>query len=217
MAADFQPLFRIVCDLETSGGDPIRNGIIAACFLVIDESDNVIDKFIRYVRPADHTRKLWSLEAQGVHGISFEQVSGFMPNDQFCYELLCFLAPYRGLFPREFICHANPKGWYDHQKHDWKIWPWFDYNFLEWSFRKAFFGNGSEMVWSMYKVIHPDYLISTVKMGKDAGYTKNSLNVWAERLGFKLNHHEMESDSYCCLETYKFLKAKHGQENYFGT
>lgn len=209
-----RPRFKVIGDVETSGGCPIRNGVISACLLVIDENCNVIDEFVRRVCPPDLTRKWWDLEAQGIHGMTFEQVQSFMPNDQFCYELLCFLGKYRGESAFDFICHANPSGWFDHKTKDWKIIRWFDYFFLEWCFRKAKFNNGQEMVWSMYKVLSSSYLISTVKMGKDAGYQKNNLKVWSERLNFPLKHHDPTSDTYCALEIYKHLRARN--ENDFG-
>lgn len=137
--------------------------------------------------------------------MTFEQVENFMPNDQFCNELLWFLKPYKSDTPLEFICHASPNGWWDGFKKEWKIHPWFDYFFLEWCFRKAYFSPGREMVWTMFKVIHPQHLVSTVKMGRDAGYKKNRLNEWAERLNLKLDHHNAESDTLACLEVYKHL------------
>jgi len=208
-----RPKFKIVCDVETSGSCPIRNGVISACILVIDEHCNVVDEFIRNVCPPDLTKKWWSLEAQGIHGISYETVQTYMPNDQFCYELLIFLSKYRGESAFDFICHANPSGWFS-KTEGWIIIKWFDYNFLEWCFRKAKFKDGTEMVWTMNKVISSSYLISTVKMGKEAGHKKNNLKVWSERIGFDLKHHDPTSDTYCCLEIYKHLRATN--EDSFG-
>lgn len=211
-----KPRFKIVCDVETSGSCPIRNGVISACFLIIDENNNVIDEFVRNVCPPDLSKKWWSNEAQGIHGITFEQVQSYMPNDQFCYELLIFLGKYKGESALDFICHASPSGWFDGVTKEWIIINWFDYNFILWCFLKAKFSNGREMVWSMYKVISPNRLISTVKMAREAGSKKNKLNIWAERLNFDLKHHDPTSDTYCCLAVYKYLRASNEQENDFG-
>jgi len=205
----FKPLskFKIVCDLETSGNCPINNGVIAACILIINEDDEVIDKFVRYVCPPNLTRRNWSIDAQGAHGITFEQVQTFMSNEQFCYELLMFLAKYKdeNNFPLPFICHASPGGWFENG--EWKIIKWFDYNFLMWAFKKAKFENGQEMVWSLFKVINSNNLISTVAMGRTAGYEKNKLKEWGPRLGINMkNHHDAEFDTWVCLEVYKYLK-----------
>jgi len=202
-----KPRFKVVIDVETSGGCPIRNGVISACVLIVDEHCNVIDEFVRNVCPPDLTAKWWDLEAQGIHGITFEQVQGFISNEQFCYELLCFLGKYKSDLPFDLICHANPSGWWDREKNDWKIIKWFDYFFLEWCFRKAKFLNGDEMVWTMFKVLSPTQLISTVQMGKEAGHRSNNLKVWSERLGFNLQHHDPTSDAYCCLAIYRHLKG----------
>ena len=210
---DLQHHFKIVCDLETSGSCPIRNGVISACILIVNEKDEVVGEFIRDVRPPDFNKKLWSLDAQKVHGITFEQAAKFMPNDHFCFELLNFLKPFFSGSSLSFICHASPRGF---RKGAFEMVNWFDHTFLEWCFRKAKFNNGSSMIWTMYKVIKHDNLISTIKMGRDAGYKGNRLDQWAERIGFNLKHHEATSDTYCCLEVYKYLKAKHEQENYIG-
>lgn len=208
--------FKIVCDLETSGSDPIKNGVISCTVLIINEDLQVIDEFIRRVCPPDLSPLTWSLEAESVHGQSIAEVSRYMSNDHFCYDLLCFLAKYKSAnnSPLPFICHASPNG--KRQLHHitkkatgaFDIWPWFDYHFLEWCFRKAKFQNGIEMVWTFWKVISSNELISTVKMGRDAGYKKNRLNDWAERIGFNLNHHDDRSDAYCALEVYKYLVNK---------
>jgi hypothetical protein len=197
--------FKIFCDVETSGSCPIKNGVISACILIVDHNCNVIDEFTRFVRPPDLNRSLWSIEAQGVHGITLDQVKTFMSNDQFCYELLCFLGKYKDIFPFDFVCHASPKGWFDFYTKKWKIIKWFDYFFLEWCFRKSSFANKSSMVYSFWKTVNTEKLISTVQMARDAGYKGNKLSEWADRLNLKLNHHNASSDTYACLEVYKFL------------
>ena len=238
--------------METSGNCPINNGVIAACILVIDENDNVVDEFVRYVCPPDLTRRNWSEEARiEAHKIEFETVKTFMPNDQFCYELLCFLAKYKSFFPLQFICHSSPTGFYKRDKITGKtlgsytMIPWFDYNFLEWCFRKATFKNGTSMVYSFFKILkynevcieieegkkdkndtvfellnRDSSLISTIHMARFLKYKGNRANEWATRLGFDLKHHDAKSDTYLCLEVYKYLKQIYYQElreRYYGT
>ena len=88
---------------------------------------------------------------------------------------------------------------------------------MEWAFRKAKFSNGSEMVWSLYKVLSPRQLESTVEMGRAAGFKKNKLSDWASRIGFNLNHHDDRSDTYCAYEVYKHLKARNGNQDFIQT
>jgi DNA polymerase III epsilon subunit-like protein len=210
--------YYFVCDLETSGSDPIRNGIISFTLLVCNRELNIIDKFSRKVCPPDLSPMNWSLEAEKVHGYSIGEVKNHMPNDQFCYELLLFLGKYKhpSNWPRPFICHASPNGMLRFHPvtrkpmGGYEIQPWFDYAFLSWAFRKAKFHDGIEMIWSLNKVINQNNLISTVQMGRNAGHKKNNLKAWAERLNFNLNHHDDESDALCALEIYKHLSKNNG-------
>lgn len=214
MGTDSSRRFSFFCDLETSGSCPIKNGVISASILVTDSKLNVIDVFSSKVRPPNLNPDTWSLEAEGIHGQSIGDVKNYISNDQFCYNLLCFLSKYKRPddFPQPFIFHASRRGW--KMPYGWKIWPYFDYHFLEWCFRKAKFENGQEMVWSFYKLFSPNKLFSTVEMGRAAGYKKNNLKSWAERIGFELKHHDDLSDVYCCLEVFKYLGGFEGENNF---
>jgi len=210
-----------IVDIETSGRCPIKNGIISFSLGVTDLNLNLIDVFQRRVRPPFLSFNTWSKEAEGVHGISFDKVLNFTPNDQFCYELLCFLSKYKhpDNFPQPFVCHASPNGkprFGKNGKPDggYEIHPWFDYYFLEWAMRKARFENGQEMVWSFYKIFNGKIRYSTVEMGRKAGYTSNKLNTWAERLNFDLKHHDDLSDMLCALEIFKLLHNKNNEQIY---
>lgn len=208
-------------DVETSGSCPIRNGIISMTCVVADSGLNIIETFQRKVRPPDLNEKTWSMEAQAVHGISYNEVLNFMPNEQFCYEFLCFMVKYKRKdnFPLQFICHANDRGMLKLHPYTkkalggWEIYPWFDYFFMEWAFRK------SDAIYSFWKVFNTTNIVSTVKMGRDNKYKKNGLKLWAERLGFKLDHHNDLSDTLCCLEVYKYLTVGflHEQKNRNGS
>lgn len=212
-------------DLETSGSDPDKNGVISCASLVTDNGLNIIDSFERLVRPPMLSKYTWSVEAEQVHRIPFEKVyyEG-ISNDQFCYELLCFLGKYKpaqGYLP--FVCHASKNGMRklsplvlddktgkpmkrkDLGSYD--IWPKFDFFFLERCMRKAKFQDDTEMVWAFWKLFHPDEsFLSTVMMGREAGYKTNRLPDWAERLNFVLDHHNAMSDTLCCLEVFKKLR-----------
>lgn len=207
------------CDLETTGGCPIKNGVCEFALVVTDSQLNVIDEFHRRVCPPDFSPYTWSLEAAKKHKFTINQVRDFMPNDQFCYELLCFLAKYKrpDNLPFPFVCHASPAGWIVGKKggkiYEIKIYPWFDWHFLDRAMRKAKFQNGQTMNFTLYKIFSTNNLVSTVQMGRDAGYKGNRLDQWAERLKLNLNHHAALSDTYACLETFKYLIAKENQNN----
>jgi len=202
-----------IVDLETSGNCPIKNGVISFCLIVCNKYLTPIDEFFSYVRPPDLSPLTWSIETEKYHKKSIAEVMTYKPNDQFCYELLCFLAKYKNPsnWPMPFICHASPNGMpklnkFGRPDGSFEIHPWFDYYFLEWCFRKARFQNSEEMVWAFWKVFNSSNLISTVQMGRETGHKTNKLSDWAARVEFKLNHHDPRSDAYCCLKVYDHLR-----------
>lgn len=198
--------YYFVVDLETSGSCPVKNGVIEFQLLVTDKRLNVINSFYRKVRPDCLSVNTWDMEAQEIHKFTLQECFSHMPNDQFCFELLTFLRPYLG-FKNAFVCHASPSKWNKFVDGQFvnTNWGWFDWHFLEWCMRKARFSDGQEMVWSFFKIFSHEHLISTVQMGRDAGYKGNKLPQWAERLNFKLEHHTALSDTLCCLEVFKYL------------
>ena len=193
--------FYFVVDLETSGSCPIRNGAIEFQMLVVNKDFEVINGFYKKVLPPQLNRHSWSMEAQKFHKFTYNECFYHTPNDQFCFELLCFLKPYLG-FKNAFVCHASTNSWYRDGEFNWA---WFDWNFLEWCFRKSFFQDGTDMRWTFWKIFNHENRISTVQLARDAGYKGNRLDQWAERLKFNLEHHSAMSDTYCCLEILKFF------------
>lgn len=202
--------FLFFCDLETTGGCPIKNGICEFALVVTDRQLNVVDEFYRRVCPPDFSPQNWSIEAAEKHKFTVNEVRKHMPNEQFCYELLCFLAKYKrpDNKPFPFVCHASPGGWVIKTKTgtiiEIKIYPWFDWHFLDWAMRKAKFADGRTMNFSLYKIFSFSKLISTVQMGRDLGYKSNNLKAWAKRVGFKLDHHAAMSDTHACKEIFKY-------------
>lgn len=207
-----------VIDLETSGACPIRNGIVSICAIACDENLNPIDEFVMKVKPTFLNSFTWSAKAQEIHGFSYMEVmNNHINNDVFCYQFLLWLAKYKNEnnASHNFICHASNTGWFNHKDKE-QVWPWIDWNFLEHAFRKAFLENRSEMVWSLFKIFNPTYCLkSTIKMGREAGYGKNDLKSWAQRINFKLDHHDARSDAYACLAVYKYLISR-GQNDSLG-
>jgi len=207
------PHFNFFYDVETSGNDPIRNGIIAFSLIVTDENNIALDRFNMKVCPPDLLPTTWSHGAESVHQISYETVKNqHVPNNKFCFELLCFMKKFLSNNIHTSIMHASPRGMPEINPRtnkpngSWRIYPWFDYFFLEWAFRKAMFKDGNSMVYKFWKILGTDKLVSTVQMGRDAGFKKNKLSDWAERIDFKLNHHDAESDTNCLFQLYIHLE-----------
>ena len=187
---------KFVCDLETTGLDPIRNDIIEICLLAVNEENNIVGEFHRQVCPEVINALTWSRVAEAVHGYTPEQASEFPPRRKVLLELLHFLEPFKCQVntPREFICHALPE-------RIGKGWPYFDYYFLEWAFRKE------KWEYSFWKVFSPQKITSTITMARtfSGNHKGHKLNKWAKHIGFDLNHHEAKSDAYACLELYKYF------------
>lgn len=215
-------------DLETTGTDPIRNDVIEICCLVTEKNKfEIIDKFHSYVKPRSFNSYVWTKAAQDVHGISIEKAESFPSLKEVGREFLIFCDKYRDKkdhCPQLFVCHANRHSFYD-KKTGESSWGMFDYNFLEWFFRKI----GDRWYYAFLKVFSQDYCLSTVWLAKELGfgnehliidgipqYTKtgrpkkegNGLAVWAKRIGFHLKHHDAQSDTECCLRVHEFLQGE---------
>lgn len=188
--------FSIVVDVETTGFDKIGCDVIHLAAVLIDKNLEIKAKFSEKIAP--QSKKYWSMDAEKIHGFTFEQASLFRNPRDVCRDFLWWILPFKHSEnrPLKFIYHANG---------------YFDYQFTEWLFRKQ------EMQYSFWKCFNSRECVSTIKMAKEAGYKENSLDMWAQRVGFKLNHHNAESDSLCCYEVYKFLKEKHGYTEGTGT
>ena len=176
--------FKVFMDCETNGFCQTRNDIISLAMIVTDNDLNIKEEFYTESRP--EFNKFYSEKAEEIHGFSKKQMESFKPRKEACVDILKFLKPFKD--PKNaalpFIFHANGN---------------FDYKFLKGMFMKE------ELEWSLYKVINGNNLISTLKLARDAGFKKNKLSDWSERIGFDLQHHEALSDTRGCYEVYKHL------------
>ena len=104
---------KIFVDVETTGFDPWRASVLAlACVLTNDEGEE-IDRFYEFCRPATTNKtvtiptlidgrmktyeyKLWSVEAEKKHGISYEFAMKQQHPINLCVNLLNFLAKHVG-------------------------------------------------------------------------------------------------------------------------
>lgn len=178
-------------DLETTGFDPIRNDVLTLCVVVTDLDCKPVATFYEKCRPK--IDKFVTDESCKIHGFSRQQMAKFPPRIETLKKLLWFLNDYRTPDQYEnLIFHANGN---------------FDWRFLEWCFRKE------DLHFSLWKMFDHRFLHSTLKMARAAGYSKNKLSDWAERLGFDLDHHNAKSDTECCVEIYKYLNGNKGLLN----
>ena len=183
-----------ICDLETTGFDPIRNDVIEICIIVTDSNRVPINEFYSKVKPPIINNITWSESAEKVHGISVESLEHEPSRRDVCIKLLNFLKPYKDPdnFPQPFVFHANG---------------FFDFNFLEWMYRKE------TLEYSFWKMFSVNKAVSTIKLARaETAHNSHGLAVWAERLGFDLKHHSAQSDTLCCLKIYDYLMKDYTDE-----
>ena len=182
----FHSKYLFFFDVETTGFDPIRNDLISLCVIVTDKELKPVATFSDTCRP--QMNKFISDDACKIHGFSREMMAKFQPRKQFLKKLLWFLNDFRTPDQLEtLVFHALRN---------------FDWNFLEWCFKKE------ELQYSLYKMFDGNKLISTITMARGAGYSHNGLKIWADRLCFDLKHHDADSDTECCLGVYKYLQGE---------
>lgn len=198
-------MFKFVVDLEFTGLDPITNDVIEIALAALDVNNQVVDTFHSYVAPETINEKTWTIKAQEVHGITPHEARKFPERRKVCIDLLYFLAPFKcpNNYPREFICHALPDKFFKKIEKVWS-WPYIDYFFLEWLYRKE------NLQYSFFKVFSQDKITSTITMAREltGQHRGHKLNKWAEIIGFPLDHHKAMSDTLCTVELYKYLTSR---------
>ena len=172
--------------METTGTDWLRNDVISWSGIVTDKNLDIKDRLTVTCRPESIDN--WSNQAQEVHGISYFEARTFQDPRKSCIDILNFLKPFKheNNIPMLFVDHSLFK---------------FDLMFTHGLFIKQ------NLQFSMYKVIQnlPSSYEGTIQLGRKAGYKKNGLALWADRLDKKLDHHNSESDALMCLEVYRYL------------
>ena len=202
-------------DVETTGFDPVRNELITMCLIITDLSGKELGRINLKSRPTGiyHSFEIFAktlnvnlnnpkeyaaakkmykgnwIDAQKAHGIPIEVAREFPTPDEFCNELMNFLAP---INPRYFhiywIYHANGK---------------FDPGFLYFQFHKL------DRHWEItpYLNLDGDHFISTIDYAKEIlSVEKHSLDFLADYFGIPLTHHEAESDTEACMKIFFRLR-----------
>lgn len=210
--------FDIYIDLEFTGFDPIKNEVIELGAVVCERGKfDILDSFVKRMKPAIMSDNMWDEGAEKVHGISREVLLGEADQRDVLIEFLRFLVPFRNQDnkPQLFVSHANRMKTST-----------IDYRFLEWAYRK------NDLEYSFWKVFKEDYVLSTISMALDCGYGKkqlfddngnpvytktgrpklegNGLAIWSKRAEFELEHHTAISDAIGCMKVREFLTNNHG-------
>lgn len=182
-------MFRIYCDIESTGFDWLRNDICSIAMIVTDDSLNIKSEFYETVKP--DFNKFYSEDAEKIHGFSKSELATFQNPKNLCRNILNFLKEFKSDYPQLFISHALRQ---------------FDYRFIEGLFRKQ------NMQYDLWKIIRQDYQRSTIEEARKAKFTDNKLNAWARFLDINLDHHNALSDTRACYEVDKYLLGETWQQ-----
>ena len=167
---------KIFFDVETTGFDYLRNDIISCSMIKTDDSLNIREKLYETARP--EFNEFYSTNAEEIHGFNKREMRKFQSQESFVDKIIKFF----GQELYNLVSHTNNN---------------FDYRMLLGSFLKV--GKPHKLQYALIKNE------STIKLGRNAGYKKNSLDLWADRINFTLDHHNAESDTLCCYNVYKYL------------
>ncbi len=181
-----------VVDLETTGLDQWRNEILTCAVVTLDNDLKEVSRN-EFKRKPEYPEQ-WSLDAEAVHGITWDESLAFPNSKNFRQDLKEYLQSFGS--KALFVCHALPMyGGLD----------LIDYQFIFSEFNKV------EDHWWLYKVFPTGNVLSTISRSKKGLPVKDQkLSTWAEYLGFELNHHEAMSDALACAEVFKYRSSRDG-------
>lgn len=81
----------------------------------------------------------------------------------------------------------------------------FDWRFILSTLFQISILDGHGMYFKWLKLFDTYNVQSTITLGRESGYKKNSLALWQQRLKFELDHHDALSDARGCKYVHDFL------------
>lgn len=175
-------------DVETTGFDPLRNGVLTLAAYVTDAEYNLIGEHYGEFRPDGKKEIVWGDEAEKVHGISWERASGFPDHETASEEFLLFIEQYPALV---FVAHNCP----------------FDRRMVRGTLSK------SDRHFRFYKCF-PRFQ-DTIKLVKESGLVSSktkSLGAICKELGIEHDHHDARSDAKVLIDIHKRCAEKMSKE-----
>ena len=199
----FDSPYRIYTDVETSGKDPFTNDIISGSMILTDKDFNELDVLTFKSRPegttwdqeaADNSHKIKLTEAiLYPHPLeTIEKIDNFLSN---------WHEPGNPYIPMFF--HATTNDVWERNEEGKAIGLRIIKNF-DWAFYVAMYWKWNKTP-MLFKFFSDQLLVPTVRLGRIAGFKRNRLNQWSERIGFDLKHHEDLSDTRGCMAVHKYL------------
>jgi DNA polymerase III epsilon subunit-like protein len=192
----------MICDLETTGRNPLSAEVLTGSFLAVNEAMQIVDEMHIMCKP-----EVWGAEAEAasnIHGITQEMVKDCPSFNQVKTELLHWF----GYFPfKHFVCHAKQIGFgkkvtFDHAVLRLNLFPSEDY----YTFGKIF--RESEIISTHSLALHHE---------SKYNFEKRDLKTVCRTLGVELgNHHDAKSDALACYEIFKILYPQTDLGQFFG-
>lgn len=184
----------MVCDCETTGFSDKKHELISFSASIHDYDLDKKEEITVYARPKPIS---WTKKAQEIHGFTLENALAFPHPRKTAIEILHFLKPFKtdDNKPLLFVSHDTSG---------------FDRRFV-----KSFFMN-QMLINSYWKVFKDEFCLSTINMARNIGIKENKLNIWANKLGKELKHHEAESDRNMCFEVFKHILDTTGGQQELG-
>lgn len=188
-----------VYDVETSGAISKGGGIISlGCVIANQKTLEVVDRITLYSKPP-RLDDYWCKYAYNTHKLSRTEVQKFPAQSETVRKLMHFIHPYlkENEGPLPFIMHSVS---------------FVDFNFIE----NMFMEEGLEE--SFEKLARKDLNVRTDLLFKeyrktlgDTHRTLSNLSYACEEFDFKLNHHEVESDTLGCHHILRELTKYFGE------
>lgn len=173
-------------DTETTGFDSIRNQVITLSTFMVDKDYNVIGEHHGKFRPEGKKEIVWSVGAEEVHKISYDEAMTFPPIKQACEEYLQFLHKFQRSI---MVAHNLP----------------YDRRMLKGTFSRY------DLHFDLYNAFS-DYQ-DTVKLVKDSGLVSSkskSLGAVCKELGIAHDHHDAKSDAFVLIEIHRLCNNRKG-------
>lgn len=182
----------IFVDTEGTGlssqGGYLSHCPITMSFVITDDALNKLE--VKTIKSKPLSAAQWTSEAEAVHSITLADANRFQSGLKASHDVLRLLDKYK--------ITSHNSTWVEHSlKLGDRM--GFDLMFVLGLFVKH------DLQFEFYKRINVSNSISTITLGKKAGYKQNKLDLWAKRLGLYLDHHNSESDALMCYEIFKHL------------
>ena len=175
----------IICDLESTSVLPLDAEIITGYFISCNPDLTIKSEFEFKAKP-----RLWSYEAEKIHGITKEEADTFPTFKEAYPDLIAWI---RAQKSTEFWCHANANmfgknSYYDHAVLRMRFADMNDEDYFAISMMKPYSTH------TLCKMFRDQYQFEGFK-----------LNMVCKTLGIELKHHDAKSDALACYEIIKQL------------